>query len=87
LGDRPPKYALIILRTQDVEDYYSRGEEYPTNNKQKANWIGYSLCMNCFLKHVTEGKTEGRVKVTGRQGRKCKQLLDKDRILEIEWKH
>jgi len=46
--------------------------------------------MNCFLKHVTEGKTEGRIKVTGRQGRRCKQLLDNlqlGRILEIERKH
>jgi hypothetical protein len=29
-----------------------------------------------LLKHVIEGKLEGRVEVTVRQGRRCKQLLD-----------
>jgi hypothetical protein len=62
------------------------GEEYPTNNKQKANWIGHILCMNCFLKHVIEGKTEGRIKVTGRQARRCKQLLDNLQLKTGSWK-
>ena len=35
------------------------------------------LCRNCLLKHVTEGKAEGRIEVTGRRGRRSKQLLDK----------
>jgi hypothetical protein len=26
----------------------------------KANWIGHILIRNCFLKHVIEGKIEGR---------------------------
>jgi len=30
--------------------------------------------MNCLLKHVTEGKIEGKIKGTGRQGRRRKQL-------------
>jgi hypothetical protein len=38
--------------------------------------IGYNLGGSCFLKHVIEGKVEGRIKVTGRQGRRFKQLLD-----------
>jgi hypothetical protein len=37
----------------------------------EANWIGH-----CLLKHVIEGKLEGRIEVTGRQGRACKQLLE-----------
>ena len=40
-----------------------------------ANWIGYIMCRNCFLKHVTEGKMEGRIKVTGRRERRHNQLL------------
>jgi hypothetical protein len=32
--------------------------------------------MNCLLKHITEGKIEGRIGVMGRRGRRCKQLLD-----------
>ena len=31
---------------------------------------------NCPLKHVFEGKIEGRIDVTGRRRRRCKQLLD-----------
>jgi hypothetical protein len=31
---------------------------------------------NCFLRHVTAGKIEGRIEVTGRRGRRHKQLLD-----------
>jgi hypothetical protein len=43
---------------------------------RKGNWIGHILRRNCFLKHVIEGKLEGKIKVTGRGGRKCKHLLD-----------
>jgi hypothetical protein len=32
--------------------------------------------MNCLLKHVIEGKTEGRLEVKGRRGRRSKKLLD-----------
>ena len=39
----------------------------------KANWIGHILYMNCLLKHITEGKIEGR---TGVMGRRCRKLLD-----------
>jgi hypothetical protein len=42
----------------------------------KANWFGQVLSRNCFIKHVTEGKIEGRMEVTERRGRRCKQLLD-----------
>jgi hypothetical protein len=44
-----------------------------TIKRRKANWIGHILRSNCLLKHVTEGKLEGR---TGRRGRRRKQLLD-----------
>jgi len=33
-----------------------------------ANW-------NCLLEHVFGGRIEGRIKVTGRRGRRCKQQL------------
>ena len=42
----------------------------------KANWIGYILHRKCLLKHIIEGKIEGRIEVTGRQRRRRKQLLD-----------
>jgi hypothetical protein len=47
-----------------------------TITRGKADCIGHILRRNCFLKHVTEGKIEGRIEVTGRRGRRHKQLLD-----------
>jgi hypothetical protein len=47
-----------------------------TIKRRKANWIGHVLRRNCLLKHVIEGKLEGRKEMTGRRGRRRKQLLD-----------
>jgi len=44
--------------------------------KRKANWIGHVLRRNCLLQWVTEGKIQGRIEVTGRQGRRRRKLLD-----------
>ena len=30
-----------------------------TVNRRKANWIGHTLCRDCLLKQVIEGKIEG----------------------------
>jgi hypothetical protein len=34
--------------------------------RRKTNWIGHILRRNCLLKHVIEGKLEGRIEMTGR---------------------
>jgi hypothetical protein len=47
-----------------------------TIKRRKANWIGYILRRNCLLKHVIKEKLEGRTEVTGRRGRRRRQLLD-----------
>jgi hypothetical protein len=47
-----------------------------TIKRKKANWIGRILRRNSLLKHVIEGKLEGRIEMTGRRGRRRKQLLD-----------
>jgi len=44
--------------------------------RSKANWFGYILCRNCLLKHIIEGKIEGRIAVKGRRRRRSKQRLD-----------
>jgi hypothetical protein len=46
-----------------------------TKQEGKADSISDILLWNCLLKHVIEGKIEGRLEVTGRRGRKRKQLL------------
>ena len=45
-------------------------------HKGKADWIGHILRRNCLLQRVTEGKIQGGIEVTGRQGRSMKLLDD-----------
>jgi len=62
-----------------MKRYYSVQKErniLHTVKRRKANWIGHILCRNCLLRHVIEGKMEGRIEVVGIQGRRFKQLLD-----------
>jgi len=44
--------------------------------KRKANWIGHILRRNCLLQRVIEGKIQGVIKVSGRQGRRRTKQLD-----------
>jgi len=46
-----------------------------TVKRRKVNLIGHILCGNCILKYI-EGKIEGRIEMTGRRGRRRRQLLD-----------
>jgi hypothetical protein len=46
-----------------------------TIKRRNSKWIGDILRRNCLLKHVIEGKLEGRIQKMGRGGRRCKQLL------------
>jgi hypothetical protein len=43
------------------------------------------LCRNCLLKHVIEGRIEERIEVTGRQGRRRKQLVDDLKVRRGFW--
>jgi hypothetical protein len=54
-----------------------------TIKRRKANWIGHILRRNCLLKHVIEGKLEGR---KGIRGRRRKQLLDDLKEKRRYWK-
>jgi hypothetical protein len=51
-------------------------EEYPTNGKKKADWIGDMLSGNCLLKHVTQWKIEESIEMMRKLGRRYKQVLD-----------
>jgi len=61
-ADRARNEVLHRVREKRNIVYRIRG--------RKANWIGRSLRRNCILKHVIEGKMEGRVKERGRRGRR-----------------
>jgi hypothetical protein len=52
-----------------------------TIKMKKANWIGHILHRN-----FTEGKIEGRIDVTGRQGRRHKKLLEDLKEKKGYWK-
>jgi hypothetical protein len=54
-----------------------------TIKRRKANWIGHILHRNSLLKHMIEGKLEGRVEM-GRRGRRRKQLLDLEEKMILE---
>jgi hypothetical protein len=57
-----------------------------TIKRRKANWIGHILHRNCLLKHVTEGKLEGQIKMIVRWGRRQRQLLDDLKEKRRYWK-
>jgi hypothetical protein len=44
--------------------------------KRKANCIGHIFRRNCHLQLVTDGKIQGGIEVTGRQGRRRRKPLD-----------
>jgi hypothetical protein len=57
-----------------------------TIKRRNANWIGHILRRNCLLKHVIEGKLEGRIEMTERRRRRRKQLLDNLKAKRRYWK-
>ena len=57
-----------------------------TVTRRKAKWIGHNWRTNCQLKHVIEGKTDGRIEVTGRWGRRRNKLLDDLKEKRGHWK-
>ena len=62
------------------------GNIVQTVKRRKAYWIGHILRRNCLLRHVIGGKIEGRREVTGRRGRRRKQLLDNHEETRGYWK-
>jgi hypothetical protein len=76
-------------RLCENEDVFQRVKEgrniLQTTKRRKTNWIGYFLRWNCLLKHVLKGNIEGRTEVTGRRGRRCKQLLNVLKEIKGYW--
>ena len=48
------------MRNQVLQRVKEERNILHTTNRRKANWTGYILGRNCFIKQVIEGKTEGR---------------------------
>jgi hypothetical protein len=43
------------------------------------------LRRSCLLKHVIEGKTDGRIEGMGRRGKRYKQILDDLKEMRRHW--
>jgi len=48
----------------------AKGKGVILHDTKKKYWIGHVLRMNLFLKHITEGRIQGRIEVTRRRGRR-----------------
>jgi hypothetical protein len=77
-----------IVSEMEKSDVESKKESsvLHTIKRRKANWIGHILRRNWILKHVIKGKIGGRRDVTGRRGRRRKQLLDDLKEARKYWK-
>ena len=60
----------LLLCTKEERNILRISETH----RRKANWIAHISRGNCLLKYVMEGRTEGRVEMTGRRGRRNKHL-------------
>ena len=54
----------------------SRSREISYTKYVNGRRTGHILRRNCLLQWVTEGKIQGGIEVTGRQGRRRRKLLD-----------
>jgi hypothetical protein len=72
--------VLLVHRVME------EGNILHTISRRKANCADNILLRNCLLEHVIEGKLEGRIEMTVRQGRRRKQLLDDLKIKRKYWK-
>ena len=66
-----------------MRKYYT---ESLSRERRKANCISHILSRYCLFKHIVEGKIGGRIKVTRRQGRRRKELLDDFKETRGYWK-
>ena len=66
-------YRLTDARTND--EVNSRFSQISRKAPKKGRLTGHILLRNCLLKHVIEGKIEGETEVTGRRGRRRKQMI------------
>jgi hypothetical protein len=64
------------VRNEEVLHTVKGRNNLYTIKTRKTNWICHKLRRNCLLKHVTEGKLEGRMDMMERRRKRRKQLLD-----------
>jgi hypothetical protein len=50
-----------LVRNEEVLRFAKDRNNLRTAKRTEADWIGHTLCRNCLLKHVIEGKIAGRM--------------------------
>ena len=63
------------VRNEEVLQCVMEERNITQTKRRKANWIGHRLRRNCLLNQFIGGNIEGRIEVTGRRGKRGKQLL------------
>ena len=63
------------MRTEVLHRVNEERNIFRTLKTRKDNWIGHILRRSCLLRHVIGGEIGRRIGVTGRRGRRRKQLL------------
>jgi len=81
-----PTLPTPMMRKGEQHDKKSFLFQIKLGREGVTNWTGRTLCTNCLLKHVIERKIEGMIRVTGRRGRRRKQLLDDFKEMTKCWK-
>ena len=74
------------VKNEEVLHKLDEGSVLHTIKIRKVNRVGHSLHRKCFLRHSVEGKMETKIEVTGRRGRRHKQLLDNLKETRGCWK-
>ena len=63
-----------VKNEEGLQRVKEEGNILVTIKRKKTNWIGHILCRNFSLKYVIEGRIKGKTEVTGRGGRRLKQI-------------
>jgi hypothetical protein len=62
------------VRNEELHRVKEKRNILQTVKRWKTSWIGHILRRNCLMKQSIEGKIWGSIEVTGRRGRRGKQL-------------
>jgi hypothetical protein len=69
-------WTELVTNEEVLQRLQKDGNILHTVNRRKANWIGHISRWSYVLRYLIEGRIEGRKEVTGRRGRKSRQLLN-----------
>jgi len=59
-------YHYVKMKKYYIHTVKEESNKLYTMKRRTASWICLILFKKCLLKHIIEGKTEGRIEVTGR---------------------